>query len=340
MKLYDYFAEGVKSVSPDIRIGGPALTSTGTYRKPDNFRFFLDHVAKGVNHATGGIGSPIDYLAVHTYGGGGSGGGPGREYPEVDYLIEQQMRYADMRDEYPELRNLPIHVEEWGVSSGGTIGISEKPMADFRNSQFGAAFLTSWVERHIRMRQENDRKIESFTFCSSGYERMRTHDFMGYRTLDTKHGFHKPLLNAYKLLYRMASELVPVKTDPADKHVSAFATRDKKKITILVTNYQHDRIISDGPSYPVKLNIDTQWKPDKKVTLNHWRIDRNHSNAYTVYKEIGSPKLPNPLQIDEVKKRMDLELLEPPKRMSVKDLAIVEFELPCNAVSLIEILIN
>ncbi len=340
LKLYDYFAKGIKSVSADIKIGGPALSTTKTYREPDNFRFFLEHVTKGVNYATGEFGSPIDYIAVHSYGGHASEGGPGRKFPEVDYMIEQHIRYADMRDEYPELLNMPIHVEEWGVSAGGTVGIDQKPMADFRNSQYGAAFLTSWVERHIRMRYENDRKFESFTFCSSGYEKIPLHDFMGYRTLDTKNGFHKPILNAYKLLNRLPPELVKVNINNPNKYLSSFATRDEKKIAIIITNYQHDRINSDGHSYPVKLNIVTPWKPARKVTLNHWRIDQNHSNAYTVFKEIGSPELPNPLQIDEIKKRMDIELLEMPKQMIIKNLADIEFELPCNAVSLIEIIIN
>ena len=337
LKLYDYFAKGVKSVNPGINIGGPALTSTATYIKPENFKLFLEHVVNGVNHATGKTGSPIDFISVHTYGGVCAGGAPGKELPDVDYLIEQQIRYADMRDEYPKLRNLPIHVEEWGESSCGTTGVSEKPTADVRNSQYGAAFLTSWVGRHILLKQEKDRKIESFTFCSSGYDRVPVKDFMGYRTLDTKNGFHKPVLNAYKLLYRLAPELVPVTIVPSNRHISAFATRDADRITIVVTNYQYDQIINNGISYPLNLSTQSQWKPETKITVKHWRIDNTHSNSYSAFKEIGSPELPNQLEIDSVKKRMNLELMEPPKHMMSRDLDKMKFELPCNAVSLIEI---
>jgi xylan 1,4-beta-xylosidase len=337
LKLYDYFAKAVKGVHPDIKIGGPALTSTGTYSKPEKFKFFLEHIANGQNLATGETGSPIDFISIHTYGGSSAGGGPGREFPEVDYMIEQQIRCADMRDEYPKLRNVPIHVEEWGESSGGTTGISSKPSADIRNSQYGAAFLTTWVERHIRMRQENDRKIESFTFCSSGYEKIAATDFMGYRTLDTKNGFHKPILNAYKLLYMLAPELVEVKTNSSNKFIKAFATSDAKRITIVVTNYQYNQINNEGVSYPVELNIETRWKPGTKVTLKHWRIDQDHSNAYTAFKKLGSPVLPNPIEIDAIKSKMEPELIEAPLAMSSDELKKIEFQLPCNAVSLIEI---
>jgi xylan 1,4-beta-xylosidase len=339
-RLYDYFANGVKSVNKDIKIGGPALTSTGTYRKPENFKFVLDHFVNGINYATGEKGSPIDYIAIHTYGGSSGGGAPGSEFPEVKYILDQQKMYADIRDQYPTLKNLPIHAEEWGVTSGGTTGIDKKPSADVRNSQYGAAFFSTLVANIIKQKQENDRKIESLTFCSSGYEIIPTHDFIGYRTFDTKSGFHKPVLNAYKVLYRLALNLIPVSINTQNDHITAFATGDSRKITIVVTNFQNDRIFNDGQSYPVSLNITQPWKPGTKVTLNHWRIDNDHSNSYTVFKKIGSPVLPNPLEIDQIKERMDLELLIPSKQTTAKELSEIKFELPCNAVSLIEIIKN
>jgi len=338
LKLYDYFAKGVKGVSSGIPIGGPALSGTKTYKEPENFRLFLEHVVNGVNHATGEKGSPVDFLAIHTYGGSSAGGGPGRDYPDADYMIEQQLRCADMRDAYPRLKGMPIHVEEWGESSGGTKGVSDKPSADIRNSQYGAAFLTAWVERHIRLRQEGDRQIGHFTFCGSGYEKPPLHDFMGYRTLDTLNGFHKPILNAYTLLNKLASGIVPVETAPSGGHVSAFATRDANRVTVVVTHYRPDRIDNAGEACPVKLKIASPWPPDAKVTLNHWRIDSDHSNAYSAFKALGSPEHPTPEQLAAVKKRMGLELLEPARQMTSAGGSGLTFELPCNAVSLIEMI--
>jgi xylan 1,4-beta-xylosidase len=340
LKLYDHFAKGVKEVDPEIRIGGPGLASTSTYLDPKFYRMFLDHVAKGTNHATGGTGSPIDFISVHTYGGSGAAGGPGRMFPDVAYLLEQQDRYADMRDEHPQLKDLPIHVEEWGETASGNIGIAQKPTADVRNSEYGAAFLATWVERHVRMRQERDRHFRNFTFCASGYEAPRARDFMGLRTLDTRNGFHKPVLNAYKLLNRLAPELVPSVTSPADGPVSAFATRDGKRITVLVTHYRHDRIHGEGDPIPVKLDIAPHWPPGRTVTVQHWRIDREHSNAYTVFRELGSPKAPTPEQIATVKKGMHLELLEPVRNMDSATPVSLRFDLPPNAVSLLEFTSN
>jgi xylan 1,4-beta-xylosidase len=337
LKLYDHFAKGVKDVCPEIRVGGPALSSTKTYSDPKAFKRFLEHVVRGRNHATGGVGAPLDFLGVHTYGGSGGGGGPGRTYPDVAYMIEQQLRYADLRDAYPELKSVPIHVEEWGVTSGGTKGVKERPTADVRNSEYGSAFLVDWVARHVRMRQENGRHFESFTFCASGYEKAPAQDFMGYRTLDTKSGFHKPILNAYKLLNKLAPELVLVKVASLEGPVSAFATRGSDRIAVLIVNYQHDQLDGRGASYPVALTVVSPWGPDVAMTLQHWRIDKTRSNAYTAYKEAGSPANPTPAQIAEVKGRMGLELLEPARQMTLADWDGLTFEMPCNAVSLIEL---
>jgi len=337
LKLYDHFAKAVKEVSPEIKIGGPALTGTITYKKPENFKFFLEHVCYGKNHATGGKGTPVDFLSIHTYGGIDAGAAPGKRGPDIDYLIDQQIRYADMRDEYPQLRNIPIYVEEWGESTRGTRGMDVQPIADVRNSQYAAAFMITWIDRHIKMKQENDRKFEKFIFCSSGYEGIRTHDFMGFRTLDTRSGFHKPILNAYKLLNKLASTLIYTKVNSDNKYISSFATCDSKKVTIVITNFQSEQINNDGANYLVNFNISSLWNPDTKISIRQWRIDENHSNSYTEFKNNGCPEAPTPIQIDAIKAKMDIESIEEKNNIKVKDLNNYEMVLPCNAVALIEI---
>jgi xylan 1,4-beta-xylosidase len=254
-------------------------------------------------------------------------------------MIEQQLLYADMRDEYPSLRNLPIHVEEWGESSGGATGMASKPTAEVRNSQYGAAFLAEWVGRHIKMKLENDRRFESFTFCASGYERIPEYNFMGFRTLDTKDGFRKPILNAYELLGKLDDELVAVSGSadvPSASHITAFATRSPSKISIVVVNYQYKHPFNDGEAEKVTVRLKPHLK--EKLLVKHWRIDDKHSNAYTVFKELGSPKFLNPFEKDAIRKRMYPEVIEPPYLLD--DKGEISFFLPGNAVSLIEIIKN
>jgi len=187
------------------------------------------------------------------------------------------------------------------------------------------------------MRRENDRHFASFTFCASGYEKPPAHDFMGYRTLDTKNGFHKPLLNAYKLLHKLAPELVPVEVSSSGVSVAAFATRDAERVTVVLVNYQPDQFQNRGAGAPIRLNLTPPWAPGTRVLVRHWRIDDQHSNAYTAFKELGSPDHPTAEQIATIKQRMELEQLEPPRSLTTAALGNLTFALPCNAVSLIEV---
>ena len=65
-KLYDYSAEGIKSVNPNFKIGGPALATTGS--SANFLNQFLQHVTSGTNNATNQIGTKIDFISFHTKG--------------------------------------------------------------------------------------------------------------------------------------------------------------------------------------------------------------------------------------------------------------------------------
>jgi xylan 1,4-beta-xylosidase len=341
LKLYDHFANGVKQVHRDLKVGGPALTNSGTFKDPDNFRMILDHFANGVNSATNEVGSPLDFIDVHVYGTTMAFAKAEDDFvksaPSLDYMVDMFNLYSGIRDEFPRFRETPIHVGEWGLAGSGDVGVEEKPQLELRNSEYGSAFLAALVERIISLNEDSGWRLDTLIFCSSGYQKMRARDFVGQRTLHTINGFHKPILNGYKLLARLASELVLVDVSPSGTNVSARASRDADRIAIAVMNFQHDKIFNEGQSRSITLDIAPQWSLETRVTMKHWRIDKDHSNAYTAFKEAGSPELPNPFEIDAIKKRMNLELLEPERQTRVGDVTRLEFELPCNGVSLIEI---
>ena len=337
-KVYDYFAEGVKSVSKRARIGGPAFSSSHIYSNPELFRGFLEHVANGTNHATGKQGSPIDYIPMHTYGGHGGGGGKVSPTPSVDYLLEQQRRIVAMRDEFPKLRDVPIVFQEWGVTSGGTTTMAKQPIAVVRNNNFAPAFLAELVARHLEWRLNEKPRVGDLFVCLSGYEATRKSDFEGKRTVQTVNGFDKPILNGYRLLSKLGSEWVASRMEAGEKNLSVMAARDgEKQLAVVVTRFMNDRVACDGPARMVKLQIDTPWADGTGVELRHWRIDGAHSNAYSVFCELGKPNPPSAEQAKRIRSRMGLEPLCPPRAMKVQGRVELEFELPCNGVSMVEL---
>jgi xylan 1,4-beta-xylosidase len=70
----------------------------------------------------------------------------------------------------------------------------------------------------------------------------------------------------------------------------------------------------------------------------HYRIDDTHSNAYTVWKTMGSPQNPTPAQFAELKAKDGLQQLEPPRELDVRDGAVtVGTEMPSHSISLLKL---
>jgi xylan 1,4-beta-xylosidase len=74
-----------------------------------------------------------------------------------------------------------------------------------------------------------------------------------------------------------------------------------------------------------------------RVELRHYRIDSTHSNAYTVWKQMGSPQSPSPEQLVRLASAGQLESIEPPRRLPGHGPVAVEFRLPRQAVSLVQL---
>lgn len=336
-KLYDYFAEGVKSVCPEVPIGGPSMSSSNIYKNPDLFRGFLEHIAKGTNHATGKTGSPIDYISIHTYGGHGGAGSSVSKYPSVEYLLDQDLRLAKIRDEFPTLRNVPMTVAEWGVTSSGGTGMSQQPIAEVRNQPYAAAFLAAMVARRIELQRTDDPRLGDMFICLSGYEKKRERDFEGKRTVQTLHGFDKPILNGYRILAKLGADLVACRAEPAGKDLLAVASRDgDKRIAVMIVNYKSDRIDSGGPDRTVELKVQSPWPKGAAAELRHWRIDQSHSNAYAVFCQMGRPKEPTADEIAKIKQRMGLEMMGDAEKVTVGETIDLKVMMPQNAVSVLE----
>jgi xylan 1,4-beta-xylosidase len=75
---------------------------------------------------------------------------------------------------------------------------------------------------------------------------------------------------------------------------------------------------------------------DRPVLLEHFRIDRDHSNAYEAWKRMGSPQQPTPEQRADLERASGLALLGSPEwvRPEGGKLA-VRFTLPRQGVSLL-----
>ncbi len=71
--------------------------------------------------------------------------------------------------------------------------------------------------------------------------------------------------------------------------IDGIATRAEREMSILVWNYHDDDV--PAPASPVRLTV-AGVPAAARALVEHYRIDETHSNAYTVWKQMGSPQQP------------------------------------------------
>ena len=173
--------------------------------------------------------------------------------------------------------------------------------------------------------------------------------FDGFRDLATN-GIDKPVLNIFRMLGQMKGDRVQTEstgalslTNVRDRSVrqradvAALASRDARSAAVLVWNYHDD----DLPAPPAEIDITIDGLPASQsfqATVEHYRVDNDHSNAYTRWKSMGSPQSVTPTQRAELEKAGRLEMLESPKRLSLSNgKAVISFTLPRQGVSLLKL---
>ena len=102
----------------------------------------------------------------------------------------------------------------------------------------------------------------------------------------------------------------------------------------MVWNYHDDHV--EAP--PSAVEVLMQGIPAEQVLLHHYRIDKENSNSYQRWKEMGSPQDPTAEQVEELEKAGQLQLLTSPKWLETRDgKAVIQMQLPRQGVSLLRL---
>jgi xylan 1,4-beta-xylosidase len=118
-------------------------------------------------------------------------------------------------------------------------------------------------------------------------------------------------------------------------NIDAIATRSEHGISVLVWNYHDDDLAAANT--PVNLALMHLPGGVRTVRVRHYRIDATHSNAWTVWKEIGSPQNPTPEQYARLEAAGQLQMLDAEHSLPVnRGRVSLTFPLPREAVSLIQ----
>jgi len=118
--------------------------------------------------------------------------------------------------------------------------------------------------------------------------------------------------------------------------IDAFATRAGREAAIMLWNYHDDDV--PAPAAEVKVVVTGIPAGVKRVLLERYRIDETHSNAYTVWKAMGSPQSPTAEQYAKLKAAGQLQLLTSPRWLDVGNGEVnIALSLPRQATSLLRL---
>jgi len=338
-KMYDYASDAVKRALPTTRIGGPHSTG-GAMRF---LRTFIVHCLRDTNYVTGKIGAPMDFVAFHAKGS------PKVVNGIVRMGMNSQLR--NMRDNFaviasfPEIKNIPIIIGESDPEGCAACGMETNPENAYRNGTLYSSYTAASIAREFDLADNYGVNLIGAVNWSFEFENRAW--YAGFRDLATN-GVDKPVLNVFRMLGMMSGSRVDVSGNLAYNYkaicdssvrgeitdVNALASKDKNEIAVLVWNYHDDNLIDEGSAVELKIKGISA----KKANLTHFRIDSDHSNSYEVWKKMGSPQNPTAEQITILEKSGQLEMLEDPKRIQIKNNeTIIKMQLPRQAVSLVKI---
>lgn len=336
-RLYDVTAAAVKRALPAARVGGPATTGPASAKAAAFLKQFLEHVGRSR--------APLDFISFHAKGR------PTVVDGHVRMGLNKNLQDADRGFEivasFPAFRKLPLILTESDPEGCAACSARVYPQNQYRNGALYAAYTAAAFEAMTQLAAR--RGVNLVGLLTWAFEFENQPYFDGFRTLATN-GIDKPVLNYFRMAGLMGGSRAAVRAAPSaisldsllsggapgDGTVDAMATRESNQAAVLVWNYQDDDLPNGAPPAPVSVQV--SGLPARFVRVEHYRIDGQHSNAFSVWRQMGSPQAPTPEQYSALEAAGQLQLLDAPRQFAVEKGQIgVQFELPRQALSLLRI---
>lgn len=286
-KLYDVAARGVKSVSPDYRIGGPATAGRAW-------------VPEMIEHArTARV--PLDFITTHDYGvRGGALDAEGNQQLFLDSSLDaiiagvREVRAQINRSAMPDL---PLHYTEWSTSYS--------PRDPVHDAYISAAYIVS----RLKGIEGQAQSMAYWTFTDIFEENGPVPSpFHGGFGLINFHGLRKPSFYAYQFLNRLGSE------ELVSHDAASWATRSGGGVQVLFWDYTPPQTTEsnqvyfkrDLPSKPLgDVQLSLKGLQAGRYAIKVYRVGYGVNDVYTDYLKMGSPQSLTREQVSLLAQRND-----------------------------------
>jgi xylan 1,4-beta-xylosidase len=345
-KLYDYGVAGVRQAIPNARVGGPATTGPGQGQQSkasEYLRAFLTHCAKNKSAATGGS-IPLDFISFHVKGRPNVV--DGHVQMGLDHELNNAVDGFTIVRQFPQFQKLPIILSEADPEGCAACSARLYPPNAYRNGPLYPSYTAAAMKGLLELADREH--VNLLAMLTWAFEFEGKPYFDGYRTLATN-GVDKPVLNVFRMAGLMRGDRVTATSSgaiPLDSilthsvrqtpDIDALATSATGQASVLIWNYHDDDVAAPGAAIAVSMKSIPL--SVHRVLLQHYRIDDHHSNAYTVWKEMGSPQNPAPEQYAKLQAAGQLQLLDSPRWITPEKGEIkLDVQLPRMGLSLLRV---
>jgi xylan 1,4-beta-xylosidase len=337
LKLHDYAIDAVRRALPTARVGGADTAGSGGKFTRD----FLEHCLRGTNFATGKVGTPIDFVSFHAKGV------PVYTNGHVRMGIAAQLRTIDdgfrIVASYPELKSKPIVI---GESDPEGCAACEGAQLAYRNGTMYSSYTAAVFARKHELAAKHGVNLDAALTWAFEFEDQPY--FAGFRSLATG-GIDKPVLNVFRMFAKMRGQQIEAQSSGAvsldemmrkgvrgQPDVAAIASVESNRVSVMVWHYHDDDVA--GPIANVELKLSALPFKEGNARFEHFRIDEEHSNAFTAWKRFGSPHALSPTQYARLEKAGHLATLNDAQSVRIENgSATVKLNLPRQAVSLLQL---
>lgn len=343
-KLYDFTVDAALRAFPEARIGGPDSTGPASPKAAEFLRQFLEHCAHQRNYANGKIGSRLNFISFHPKGS------PQWQSDHVQMGIARQLAAIEQGFKivasFPEWRETPILLGESDPEGCAACSAKSNQQNSYRNGPLYAAYTAEVLNNILTLAAEQ--RINFLGAVTWAFEFEDQPPFEGFRELATN-GIDKPVLNAFRMFGLLGRDRVKAQSSGAlrsnyvvqagvraEPDINVIATRKDHEVEVLVWNYHDDDLPASAAS--IEISVDGLRDEVPQGLVEHFRIDSDHSNAFSAWKKIGAPEAPAPAQHEQLESAGQLQLLTSPDWLHFeKGSARVQFTLPRQGLSLLRV---
>jgi xylan 1,4-beta-xylosidase len=296
-ELYDHTAKDLKSVSPRLRVGGPATAAAAWVDD------FLKHTAE--EHI------PVDFVSTHGYADDSVENlfGTNENIP-MDDRVCRAVAKVKQQIQSSTTPKLPLFWTEWNVPG----------MMNSRDTIYVGPAVANTV-------RECDGMVDMLSFWtfSDVFEEGGPipRPFEGHFGLRAEGGINKPSYYGYALLHQLGDERL---SNPSDNVIVTKTPKGSLVIAAwnLVDPDQHGSVHS--------MHFTFRGLPaSARVTIQ--RVDKDHGNVLNQYAAMGSPQYPTPAQVEQLNKETSLSA---PQELQLKN-GELELSLGENALVLLKV---